>query len=204
MIINKIIIIMSRLNIYNAKKINLPFSITYDDLTKICKILNIPDQIGNVIDLPITEEWRTLMSTNSHYNILENVRFHYLRRIIFYVPIDINSEITTFSTDYAVNSASVLTHEDVNNIFEAVRKIKIKKDTKLDETMIDPVTLELLVDPIIASDGITYSKSTLKRLFKDSNHPISPITREPLVRINKEFGIKNILISQIIELTKSK
>lgn len=188
------------LNICNDRRIKLPHSITFNDINEICIKLNLPKSVGNVIDLPLTDDWKTIMNTNTEYNRTSNVRFHNLRRIIFYVPFGTNREITTFSTDYTVNFASVLTNEDVVNIFNAVREIRNDKKKQLHDTLIDPVTLELLVDPMIASDGITYSKATLKRLFDDFEHPISPITRKPLTRINDTYGVKNILVSQIIEL----
>ena len=75
---------------------------------------------------------------------------------------------------------------------------------------IDPITTEILREPVIASDGHTYSKSTLIQLFKTTG--ISPMTREPLIPIgkftygrssfevnNQEIGIPNIKVKQLLE-----
>jgi len=200
------------MNIYNESRvITLPHPIEYNDIQKICKELDLPSQFGNVIDLPLNDQWLALMNTDPSYNTSDS-NFHNLRRVLFYVPFDDRNKITKFSTDYTVNNKSVLTHDDVKNIFKAVRKItRYKKiraqleqidqlDSSLINTLIDPVTLEVLVDPIIASDGITYSKATLKKLFDDSVNPISPITRERLTRINNTYGLKNILVNNVIEM----
>lgn len=188
--------------IYKDNKIiTLPYSISYNDINKICKELNLPNTIGNIIDLSINENWIDIMENNPSYNIVNDIRFHNKRRIIFYVPTNNIDNITKFSTDYSLNKESVLTHKDVQDIINAVCKINSerKKLNKLSEILIDPITLELLKDPIIASDGITYSNETLKKLFNNSKS-ISPITREELHYINGEYGIKNKVISQIIEL----
>jgi hypothetical protein len=190
------------INIYNKSKVIVfphSISITYADINKICIILNLPETVGNVIDLPITENWKIFMSTNSSYNINDDIRFHNLRRIIFYVPYyDINN-ITSFSTDYLINKNSVLTDEDVSSIFDAVYEITYeKKRDQLLSILVDPITHEQLVDPIIASDGITYSKTTLARLFENLENPISPITHERLFNINNNFGIRNRVIIDIV------
>lgn len=71
-------------------------------------------------------------------------------------------------------------------------------ENAMDE-FIDPVSLELLVDPVIASDGNTYSKTTLDQLFKMFD-PISPLTREQLVRIGKsgQPGIPNHKVNTLL------
>jgi ankyrin repeat protein len=75
--------------------------------------------------------------------------------------------------------------------------------TKLqnDETnkyLIDPVTFEIYDNPYIASDGQTYSKSVLDRLFMNPN-PKSPLNNLPLERINGQVGISNVLVKQLVE-----
>jgi hypothetical protein len=51
------------------------------------------------------------------------------------------------------------------------------------EQFMDPISLELLVDPVIASDGHTYSQQSLIKIFK--NDRLSPLTRELLEPIGK-------------------
>ena len=69
----------------------------------------------------------------------------------------------------------------------------------------DPISLRLFEDPVIASDGFTYSYNSLNDLFK-TTVPKSPFTRERLRKIGKmlpngaqEPGIPNTLVSQLID-----
>jgi hypothetical protein len=189
-----------------SKKISFPNSITitFSDIDKISKELGLTKSIGNTIDLPLTIDWEQIMTNDPLYNIVDDTRFYNKRRILFYVPIDNINKITTFSTDYSINKKSVLTNNDVQDIINAVIKISNEKIKYKDvyDTLIDPITLDLLVNPIIASDGITYSRSTLETLFNNSrpNNPLSPITRKELTCINGDYGIKNILANKILDL----
>jgi hypothetical protein len=77
------------------------------------------------------------------------------------------------------------------------------------DNFIDPISLELLIDPMIASDGNTYSKETLVQIFKGNR--LSPLTRELLVPIGKaswtpfysfqgkEIGIPNLKVKQLLD-----
>ena len=66
------------------------------------------------------------------------------------------------------------------------------------ETLKDPVTLQLMEFPLIASNGRTYSAHTLFEIFKI--HPVKdPITREPLEYILDRIGIKNEFVQQTID-----
>ena len=69
----------------------------------------------------------------------------------------------------------------------------------------DPISLRLFEDPVIASDGFTYSYNSLNDLFK-TTLPKSPFTRERLRKIGQmlpngaqEPGIPNTLVSQLID-----
>jgi len=61
----------------------------------------------------------------------------------------------------------------------------------------DPISLELLEDPHIASDSITYSYESLRRIFQTNK--ISPLTREPLARLSGKYGIPNIALRSMID-----
>jgi hypothetical protein len=83
------------------------------------------------------------------------------------------------------------------------------------EQFMDPISLELLVDPVIASDGHTYSQQSLIKIFK--NDRLSPLTREllePIGKISfwetqytfeyepnkyKELGIRNIMVEKLLQ-----
>lgn len=198
------------LNIYQDRKvIKLPYPIDYHDIKKISKELDLSD-FGNTIELPMNTEWYRLMENDMAYNICRNSEYHNKRIIIFYMT-GFNEKITTFSTDYSVHSESVLTHSDVQNIIDAVSKIHHAKkidhakkishakeyNEKINDILLDPVTLDILRDPFIASDGITYSRATLERLF-DNPNPISPMTREPLILINGAYGLRNTKLQEMI------
>ena len=95
-------------------------------------------------------------------------------------------QLTSFQTDKLWHRETILLNSDVMKIRECVQKIHSICLTHCNhlpsmyEHLQDP-TLELLIDPYIASDGITYSYSILWKLFQ--NHaPLSPMTREQLVK----------------------
>jgi len=108
----------------------------------------------------------------------------------------------------------ILTVNEVYSILDCIETYetndmldkRLDSNSELIEYLRDPVTLTLFVKPVIASDGHTYSKETLQKIFNDKkNKPISPLTREPLIRIGKnnflgekEPGIPNILIQNIL------
>jgi len=88
-------------------------------------------------------------------------------------------------------------------IQECIQKIHLisinhQNPPSMYEYLQDPISLELLIDPYIASDGITYSYFILWKLFQ--NHtPLSPMTRELLVRVNGCIGIPNKIIANLID-----
>lgn len=55
-----------------------------------------------------------------------------------------------------------------------------------------PITHEIFLDPVIASDGITYEKRAIKEWFKKSS--VSPTTNLPIDKVLK----KNIIIKNIV------
>jgi len=69
--------------------------------------------------------------------------------------------------------------------------------------LIDSISLELFVDPYIASDGHTYSYESLHQIFLSNK--TSPITRERLYHIGNRYdiGIKNLAISVMIDEFKN-
>jgi hypothetical protein len=48
------------------------------------------------------------------------------------------------------------------------------------DELLCPITLCLMRDPVVASDGHTYERDALKRLLESSSLPTSPLTREKL------------------------
>ena len=65
-------------------------------------------------------------------------------------------------------------------------------DSEIPSQYICPITLEIMKDPVICSDGFTYERTTILTLPDN----ISPMTRQ---EINKESLIPNIALKQLIE-----
>lgn len=55
-----------------------------------------------------------------------------------------------------------------------------------------PITLEIMVDPIICTDGFTYERTSILALTTS----VSPMTRQP---IDKNFLIPNNALKQLIQ-----
>ena len=68
------------------------------------------------------------------------------------------------------------------------------------ENFIDPITHELLEDPYIASDGVTYSKSSLDRLFTQHNR--RGVQGQVLILVNGNVGIPNLSMRQMMDKFK--
>ena len=60
------------------------------------------------------------------------------------------------------------------------------------DEFICPISLEIMTDPVICSDGFTYERSSIG-LFRNN---LSPMTRE---RMNMNFIVPNLAIRQLIE-----
>ena len=48
------------------------------------------------------------------------------------------------------------------------------------EAFTDPITYDILIDPVVASDGFTYERSTINKII--TGKKISPLTREELTK----------------------
>jgi len=145
---------------------------------------------------------------NSHWtklftekrDIYQPNRENFRRHVLFKVDRDDSSKIIAFGTDPCWHRGTVLLHSDVMNIKKGISKVHLIHDITIPKThdLIDTISHELLNDSYIASDGITYSYSSLWKLFDIYNNPVSPLTREPLLKINAQLGIKNIFVSVMI------
>ena len=79
--------------------------------------------------------------------------------------------------------------------------ISKKRQNYTKESTIDitcPISLEKMQYPVIASDGHSYDKSSLEKLFKKNRIAHSPITRE---KLDKNIMIDNLTLKQIITNT---
>lgn len=63
----------------------------------------------------------------------------------------------------------------------------------INKNFLCPISQNIMIEPVIASDGYTYDKISLEKLFETSN--VSPVTN---VELNKEF-IPNLLVLNLIK-----
>jgi hypothetical protein len=83
------------------------------------------------------------------------------------------------------------------------RANSIQLDNPDDRNLMCPITLQLFVDPVVASDGNTYSRAAIERW--DKNNHTSPVTREDLTRAgDKVFLTQNRLIAKNVEKYKEE
>ena len=68
------------------------------------------------------------------------------------------------------------------------------------ETIIDPITMTIMNDPVINSQGNTYDRSTLSRIIRDSEQENKPIL-DPITRstFSKDILIPNNEIRSLIQ-----
>jgi hypothetical protein len=72
-------------------------------------------------------------------------------------------------------------------------------ETNLENCLIDPITYELLEDPVITADGKTYSRSSITKWLQ--THNTSPLTNIPL---EHRRLTPNDIVRQIIEEYKRR
>jgi hypothetical protein len=184
--------------------------IGYHDLYHIAKYMNVQYIGGNVLVFPINSQWIKYFDDHNinKYSLERTAGRHIL--FIF----DGENNLIGFNTDISWHNGSVLLNSEVNKIQECIAKLHFINNTQSPSYNLfkDPITMELLNQPYTASDGFTYSAITLYNLFNpkpepDNYIPRSPITREPLVILNREYtledkygryGIRNKFIQMLI------
>jgi len=77
-------------------------------------------------------------------------------------------------------------------------KLTLKKKKDIPYELKCPISLEIMRDPIICSDGHTYDRKSIEALFKSNNY-ISPTTRE---KLDKNILISNYNIKKMIDNLK--
>uniref|UniRef100_A0A6C0DAT8 U-box domain-containing protein n=1 Tax=viral metagenome TaxID=1070528 RepID=A0A6C0DAT8_9ZZZZ len=154
--------------------------------------INSTDDFGNTI-------LHAVCDRNGPRNIQLSTEFKE-RLVKFLLDHNINVKLLNYNRQSALQ---LLNEEDitirdmiVENYLHILPEEKWREES-LDHLR-DPVTLSLYDNPHIASDGHTYSLSTLTRLFNGPN-PRSPKTNLPLQRLNGQVGIPNILVRQMVE-----
>ena len=183
--------------------------ITYEELWYIRRYLNTDTNgAGNTIILPMNSQWQQLFEKKPqiYQPFRPNLRRHALFTFEMNDSCSEHMKLISFQTDKSWHRETILLNSDVMKIQECVQKIHLislphcnhPKPSSIYEHLQDPISLELLIDPYIASDGITYSYFILWKLFQTPK-PISPITRERLVKINGCIGIQNRIIANLIE-----
>lgn len=158
--------------------------------------INTTDEIGNSILHVICGQYFDNQPMQVSTEFKEKI-------IEFLIAHNINVKLLNFNRQTAIQ---LLEGEDLilrDLIFD--RYLHVLNETDWNEQSLehlrDPVMLGLFEDPCIASDGYTYSVSTLNQLFIGPN-PRSPITNLPLQRVNGQVGIPNILVRQMVDKFK--
>jgi len=83
------------------------------------------------------------------------------------------------------------------------RANSIQLDNPDDRNLMCPITLQLFVDPVVASDGNTYSRAAIEQW--DKNNHTSPVTREDLTRAGDKVVLtQNRLIAKNVEKYKEE
>jgi len=121
---------------------------------------------------------------------------------------DINYDIIRFliqnGADITPDTFNEIHDEELKNEFiELAARSQINWIEQAEDHVRDFVTLALYEDPLIASDGFTYSRSTLEILFENAAlhndaPPKSPMNRNDLLRLNGLIGIPNIAMQQMV------
>ena len=86
-------------------------------------------------------------------------------------------------------------------IWDNDKVISKKRQNYTKESTIDitcPISLEKMEYPVIASDGHSYDKSSLEKLFKN-RIALSPITRE---KLDKNIMINNLTLKKLLQIRK--
>jgi len=133
------------------------------------------------------------LTVMQHVKAVDEIKIEEYNNIIrFLIENGAHSTIDTFEN---------ITNETLKNEFIELAASKIEWIEQAEAFLNDPITMELFEDPLIASDGHTYSKSILQKLF-DRGNPFSPITRVLLVRLDGSIGIPNIAMKQMVDKYK--
>lgn len=79
-----------------------------------------------------------------------------------------------------------------------MQTIMAEKEHQLPQSLIDPISHELFTDPVIASDGHTYERSSILGWFKQCRQKEEPIT-SPITRKQMKTVLHdNIIVKQLI------
>tara|TARA_B100000401_G_C52801400_1_gene718766 strand:- start:452 stop:1729 length:1278 start_codon:yes stop_codon:yes gene_type:complete len=95
----------------------------------------------------------------------------------------------TWKNDKLISKKRLMVYENDN------LQITLRKKKKVPYELKCPISLEIMKDPVICSDGHTYDRASINTLFKKNNF-ISPTTRE---KLNKNIIITNYNIKKMID-----
>lgn len=120
------------------------------------------------------------------------------------------SSIVGIRTDYGLPTLTVDEVAEIKRCMENYEDLETLTDRialsnpVVLETLTCPISQLIFYDPVVASDGITYSKSSLDALIKRSPVPKSPISREELKGIcpfegKKVYYIPNSTVNHILD-----
>lgn len=69
---------------------------------------------------------------------------------------------------------------------------------ELQDIVICPISMSIMVEPVIASDGHTYDKSAILNYMESCDVPLSPMTKKKLTpNLIVNYSVQNIIFSYI-------
>lgn len=122
------------------------------------------------------------------YTVERSKQFQQFQKLIKQIKNNIsNIDVENLTSYKQMESA----HMTICKEFERLPK---KRKREIPHEYICPITLEVMIDPVICSDGQTYERSAITHVLK-SGKPFSPITRE---KLKKNIIIPNMNIKKLI------
>jgi len=81
---------------------------------------------------------------------------------------------------YSTLSKVKLCKELASRLKVTIENVKGNENIELPNGFMDTITQDVLYDPYMLSDGFSYNKSSIERLFADANNPIGPESKQSL------------------------
>lgn len=168
------------------------------------KKLLFPNDLCYGFSLPLTEYWLNYLLSNISDNelVINDIINTNDRRFSFCTSKEYLN-IPSYKPIVGINTyLKYISVEEANEIKKCIKTYELihnntYNDDETFEYFKDPISLRLYVNPVIASDGCTYSKSSLESIIFSNKK--SPLTREDLIPINNDnYFIYNIQMRQLL------
>jgi hypothetical protein len=168
------------------------------------KKLLFPNDLCYGFSLPLTEYWLNILLSDISDNesIINDIINNNDRRFSFCTSKEYLN-ISSYKPIVGINTyLKYISIDEANEIKKCINRYELihnntNNDNDTFHYFMDPISLRLYINPVIASDGCTYSKSSLESII--FSNKISPLTRENLIPINNDsYFIPNIQMRQLL------